>query len=616
MELFESKHFVALIGGLALFFSGCSSTGSKQIARQFEVPQTITSKPDKILYSKALKAQNEEEFESAIKLWKVFLSKHPDSFEGHNNLGLVYYAQDMLSQALQEFETAYRLKPVDPKIRKNLVQALQLKASMLRESREYSKTLEVLTRLEQVVEPDKKQKILFKKKQVEDQIFLEVTKADKPAAYRDFINRFPDGLNAVRAREYLNKYPNKISKSTSQGKNQISSDKAIANPNSDSTSRISSEKLNKHDSSSSTTTHTPPPEETKKKKVAKAPDGGKESLGVAGESNPIRGKPDAGAAVLDTPPDLKSSSASALPVKTNAFQSANTVTGDTKMQPDKQKPAEAATASAGANINQETESAAPKSVKPESDKIARIAKKELSKTESTKPEQTQPEPAQKMKTKPQVNPKENPTEVASVNPGVQDVKQAKVPSESSPVEKTLAETVNSSTAMVVVQIKADWALNVRTKPSMQGKILGYLENGDMMPFMGKSGNWYQIKIEEDLFGWVSKKYSTIRSAAVPMPPVTATAKAVTSELPSLQPGQQQSAETVNPSTAMVVVRIKAGSTLNVRAKPSMRGEILGYLENGDMMPFMSESRDWYQIEIEEDLSGWVSQKFSGKRNVN
>jgi len=229
MKPFESKHLIALLAVLALAFAGCSSGGSKpaaqQTAQQMEAPQTVVLKPDKILFSQALKAQNAGQFESAIQLWESFLSKYPDSFEGHNNLGLVYYTQDMLSQALQEFETAYRLEPADERIRKNLARALRFKASMLHENRDYFKTLGILARLETIVEPEEKQAVLFKQEQVEDQIFLQVIKADNSAAYQDFINRFPDGLNAVRAREFLEKRPHKVAKSTSQIKSWISAGK-------------------------------------------------------------------------------------------------------------------------------------------------------------------------------------------------------------------------------------------------------------------------------------------------------------------------------------------------------------------------------------------------------
>jgi uncharacterized protein YgiM (DUF1202 family)/cytochrome c-type biogenesis protein CcmH/NrfG len=807
MKLSETKHLIALLGVLVLVFSGCASGGSKpeaqQTAQQIEAPKTVSG-PDKDLYSQALNAQNAGQFESAIKLWNDFLSKHPDSFEGHNNLGLVYYTQDMLSQALQEFETAYRLEPDDERIRKNLARALRFKAGMIHESRDYFKTLEILARLEKIVEPEEKQAILFKQEQVEDQIFLQVIRANNSASYQDFVDRFPDGLNAVRARKYLNKHPNKVSKSTSRtkdsksistGRSWISSGKVVTNP-SDGTPWASAEQPPDYASSRPSATYTPPPAGAKKKKEgdffgtdsaaveesvapaqevdpvaaipfedfekperssgeqadAKAPDEGKESLRVAGAFNPIRDDSDEGTVGLDTLPDLTPSQVAAVPVEMDAPQSTDIAAGDIKMQPAEQEPAEDVIASEEASISKEAESAAPEPVESESERIARIVREEIAKDESAEHEQAQSEPVQepdlvqdgnenhdaavaiyqqrikenpkdiealiglatvlswqkkyqessviyqkisemrpdipdgelgllrlkawqgehaaaeaglkallskypersdiqllleqvtawRMEAEPQASPEEEPMEVVSVDPGDQDVKQETALADSMLVEETPApdpeekqkisqetvsetvaalvpslpqaqatetptESVDSSTTMVVVEMSQGATLNVRANPSSQGEILGYLENGDMMPFMGESGDWYQIEIEEGLSGWVSKTYSTTRSvtseASLPVPEDD-----MTSELSSLQPEHQQSSGAM--AGAMVLVTVREGSTLNVRSLPSSSGAVVDMLFGGDKLPLVKEENGWYQVQFEDETTGWISKKFS------
>jgi uncharacterized protein YgiM (DUF1202 family)/cytochrome c-type biogenesis protein CcmH/NrfG len=875
MKLSESKHLIALLGVLALIISGCASNGSKpeaqQTAQQIEAPKAVASGPDKDLYSQALKAQNAGQFESSIKLWEDFLSKHPDSFEGHNNLGLVYYTQDMLSQALQEFETAYRLEPDDERIRKNLARALRFKAGMIHESRDYFKTLEILARLEKIVEPEEKQAILFKQEQVEDQIFLQVIKANNSASYQDFVNRFPDGLNAVRAREYLEKHPprvakstsrNNVSKSASQGKSWISAGKVNEDP---SAAWASAEQPPDYGSSRPTATYTPPPAGAKKKKKgdffgtdsaaveesvapaqevdpvaaipfedfekperssgeqvdAKAPDEGKESLRVASEFSPIRDGSDKGAAGLDTLPDLTPSQVAAVPAEIDAPQSTDTAAGDNIMQPAEPEPAQDATASVEetveqttqqeeatleepvtesvesesdriaqilkeeipqaetaqpepvqpepvqeveaepqaspeektmeeAGISQEAENATSESVESESERIARIVREEIAKEESAEHEQAQPESVQepdpavqdgnenhdaavaiyqqrikenpkdiealiglaavlswqkkyqessviyqkisemrpdipdgelgllrlkawqgehaaaeeglkallskypersdiqllleqvtawRMEAEPQASPEEEPMEVASIDPGDQGAKQETIPAESTPVEETpepdpeekqtinqetVSETVaalipslpqtkameapaESSSIMVVVEMRQGATLNVRAKPSTQGEILGYLENGDMMPFMGESGDWYQIEIEEGLSGWVSKTYSTTRSvafeASLPVPEDD-----MTSELSPLESEQQPSSGAM--AGAMVLVTVSEDSTLNVRSLPSSSGAVVDMLFGGDKLPLIKEENGWYQVQFEDETTGWISKKFS------
>ena len=730
MKLFESKHLIALLGVFALVISGCASGGPKPTPQQFEAPETLAEEPDKKLFSQALMAQNEGQFDSAIKLWKSFLSKYPKSFEGHNNLGLVYYTQDMLSQALGEFETAYRLQRDDPRIRKNLARALRFKASMLHENRQYFETLEILARLELIVEPDEKQGIIFKQEQVEDQIFLQVIKADNASSYQEFIQRFPDGLNAVRAREYLEKNPNKVSSKgsketakpiTSNAKSWVSSGKADAWASAEQPPDYSS-------ASRPSAVYTPPPDGGSKKtgdffgadsegmkkaeeaiaKVEEAADpvvtipfedfekperssggptavaqesgDGKESSRVAGEFNPNRDEPDMVNAGLDTLPDLKPVPVTEHPEEINIPKPEETAAGAIEMQPVVQEAEKAVNASVdGEPVEQvaeeapqeelqvaeevaeqvgtqeavpaepevvHAENATPETVESESERIARIVREEIEKAESVQSEQAQPEPVQEAET-----PSKEPMEVASIDPEGQAVKQETVPVEEAPAKpdaeptgisqesvsetvaalmptppspdaviETPAETTEPSGSMVLVKMREGATLNVRAEPTTQGEILGYLENGDMMPFMGESGDWYQIEIEEGRSGWVSKKYSTLQNETtdVASAPVPSEATPESAPAPSEPvPGDELSSELTplgvkpqQPEGSMVVVTVSEGATLNVRALPSASGAIVDMLFQGDKLPLVKEEGDWYQVEFEDETTGWISKKFS------
>jgi uncharacterized protein YgiM (DUF1202 family) len=232
-------------------------------------------------------------------------------------------------------------------------------------------------------------------------------------------------------------------------------------------------------------------------------------------------------------------------------------------------------------------------------------------------------------------------EVASVDPATQDVKQETAPVESPPVEetpaaeekpeisqKTLSETVaalvptlpqveametpaepvGSSSTMVVVQMRQGSTLNVRAKPSSQGEILGYLENGDMMPFMSESGDWYQIEIEEGLSGWISKKFSTTRNvtakASEPVPEDDMTSE-LTPDAPASGAAEEGAAE-----GAMVLVTVQEDSTLNVRSLPSSSGAVVDMLFGGDRLPLVKEENGWYQVLFEDETTGWISKKYS------
>ena len=66
---------------------------------------------------------------------------------------------------------------------------------------------------------------------------------------------------------------------------------------------------------------------------------------------------------------------------------------------------------------------------------------------------------------------------------------------------------------------------------------------------------------------------------------------------------------------VVVIKVPEGSSLNVRSTPSSRGEVMGSLKRGDMRPLLEETGEWYQVELQDGQSGWVSQEFSGKMDL-
>ncbi|MCH8209217.1 MAG: hypothetical protein IIA62_09245, partial [Nitrospinae bacterium] len=61
----------------------------------YETPSlSSTEKEDWDLFSKALKAQKLKKYKYAAKLLQEFLDKYPDSFQAHNNLGMIYFIED------------------------------------------------------------------------------------------------------------------------------------------------------------------------------------------------------------------------------------------------------------------------------------------------------------------------------------------------------------------------------------------------------------------------------------------------------------------------------------------------------------------------------------------
>ena len=787
MKKFNVKFLLAVGVVVALAFSGCAAGGSQPKAQNFEKPPTAVQEKGKSLFSRALKAQKAGQYEAAIQLWTGFLAQNPNSYQGHSNLGLVYENQDMISQALQEFEKAYRLQPTDPKIRQNMVRAMRFKANLYHENREYFKTLAILTQLEQIVPAEEKQGVLFKQEQVEDQIFLQVLKTDDMAAYQDFIQRFPDGLNAVRAWEYLEKNAHQVSRANpKKKKRQHRQSGMIQSVESGNLSAEASSQAppdygapSYYGSSQPSATYTPPsappaqvagskkkkfdlfgldpsPTESIKEDMITAPqaavaenriaipfedfekperigvDTAKDSKQSPGEDPTDRTQPEVLADLPDTGPDLESSQPVAAESKaadiqleqtkeTEPVASAESVESlqetsvaamveaskaepETPAEPEvdvsaieqaiKEAEAELAQAEkekdAGASEKAPVTETAPSEPEvaqlaaPESPEeppmaVASLAQEtsvaamvEASKAEPETPaepevdvsaieqaiKEAEAELAQAEKEKdagasekapvtetapsePEVaqlaapeSPEEPPMAVASLAQETQTARAMEPPASASeektaiPPAPSAAEAIDKESILqtvasliptpqpqaagpantvVVIQVAQGSTLNVRAEASASGEILGYLENGDMMPYVKKSGGWYQIKIDEGLFGWVSSKFATTRTLASVVPLAfegeTETQAGVT-QVPAPAADDSQTA------TPMVEITVGEDSTLNVRSMPSSEGAVVDILTEGDTLPLIKESGEWYQLQFEDGSTGWVSKKFS------
>ncbi|MFQ5450655.1 MAG: SH3 domain-containing protein [Nitrospinaceae bacterium] len=199
---------IVLLAASFLWVGACAgpatSINSYFEAPYFENPPDSISRADRELYERALFRQKNNRIKAAIDVWKQFLQKFPRSFEAHNNLGLVYYADDQLDPAIAEFETARSLEPNDNKIKKNLIRVFKLKSTLLKEARDYDGAVDYLKRAQNLAEPREKEKIGFLIEDLEDRVFEEVKRTHTLEAYQGFLERYPDSpKNSDEARSMI-----------------------------------------------------------------------------------------------------------------------------------------------------------------------------------------------------------------------------------------------------------------------------------------------------------------------------------------------------------------------------------------------------------------------------
>jgi len=156
-----------------------------------DIPSQPLSKFDQELFARATLHQQKGQIDSAIVLWNKFLQRNPNSFEVRNNLGLLYYANDEIVQAIYQFDQGLKLRPRDDQLKMNLVRALKVRSAILEENREYDEAIVDLIRIVQL-SPAKNQEAIERQiEALEDQIFKQVKKSDSMEEYQGFLKKYP-----------------------------------------------------------------------------------------------------------------------------------------------------------------------------------------------------------------------------------------------------------------------------------------------------------------------------------------------------------------------------------------------------------------------------------------
>ena len=178
-----------VIGFIILNFIalGCAKAPS-----QFsDTPSRSLSKFDQELFARATLHQQKGQIDSAIVLWNKFLQRNPNSFEARNNLGLLYYANDEIVQAIDHFNQGLKLRPRENQLKMNLVRALKVQSAILEENREYDEAIAGLSRIVELSPPKEKEAIERQIEALEDQIFKQVKKSDSMGEYQKFLKKYP-----------------------------------------------------------------------------------------------------------------------------------------------------------------------------------------------------------------------------------------------------------------------------------------------------------------------------------------------------------------------------------------------------------------------------------------
>jgi len=201
MKNFPIRHL--FIGFFLLGIWSCATT-PRTVNPYFEMPPEHLLKAERELFALALQQQKNNKLESAIDLWKRYLTNNPRSFRGYNNLGMAHYTNDQLSHAISAFETGLALEPIDHKIKENLKRTLRFQVTLLRENKDYDASIQFLKRIYELSEEPEREKVALEIETMEDQIFEQVKRSNTLEDYEVFLARYPNSpKNSDEARRRI-----------------------------------------------------------------------------------------------------------------------------------------------------------------------------------------------------------------------------------------------------------------------------------------------------------------------------------------------------------------------------------------------------------------------------
>ena len=198
MKLFKC----GIIGFIILNYIGFGCT--KAPSQFAAIPSQSLSTIDRELFTRAALHQSKGQIDSAILLWSKFLKRNPNSFTARNNLGLLYYANDEIVQAIYYSEQGLKLRPDEAQSKKNLVRALKVQSSIFEENREFDEAIMNIRRIIELSSAEEQEAFERQVESLEDYIFEQVKRSSSMEQYQAFLKKYPQSLgNSDEARLWI-----------------------------------------------------------------------------------------------------------------------------------------------------------------------------------------------------------------------------------------------------------------------------------------------------------------------------------------------------------------------------------------------------------------------------
>jgi len=130
---------------------------------------------------------------------------------------------------------------------------------------------------------------------------------------------------------------------------------------------------------------------------------------------------------------------------------------------------------------------------------------------------------------------------------------------------------------VYISSTGSGTLNLRSGPGKDYDVVGYVNHGDEVQVLKKSGEWSRVKTEDGDKGWIKTKY------------IDGTTKSLGS-----------GTKTVKTS----------GGSLNLRSGPGTSYGVKGQVANGAKVKVLNTEGSWVKITVQSSgKTGWIQEKY-------
>lgn len=136
------------------------------------------------------------------------------------------------------------------------------------------------------------------------------------------------------------------------------------------------------------------------------------------------------------------------------------------------------------------------------------------------------------------------------------------------------------------------SLNVRSKPSFQGNVIGKLNAGDIVAVITQNANWTEISFSGKS-AWISTEFVQVQNGNVNAPS-----------------GKNS---TGSPNTGLTGT--VTATALTVRNAGSLNGKPIGSVAKDQVFTIVEEANNWSKIEYKPGSYGWVASWFLEKSSA-